>query len=83
MSVRSSGAPGRPVRTQLQEVVAHLRELRSAIAVAVAALRNQNADLDEDVARLLRQTVGQRLEDQIQRLEGVLRQLAPVPRHKK
>ncbi len=83
MSLRSSRPPGRPVRAHLEEIVSQLRELKSAVAVAVAALRAQNADLDEDVARLLRQTVGDKLQDQIEHLEALLRGLEPPARHKK
>jgi len=83
MSHRSSSTAGRQIRVQLQGVLSGLREVQSAIAVAVAALSAQNADLDADVARLLRRTVGDKLEDQIERLDAVLRQLGPAELRRK
>jgi hypothetical protein len=65
----------RPVRAELQEVIARLKGLQSAIAVAVSALRHQNADIDSDIATLLQRSVGDPLQDQVQRLEAVLNRL--------
>jgi hypothetical protein len=39
----------------------------------VAALRQQNCELDEDVARVLQRSVADRLQDQIERLETLMR----------
>ena len=61
---RSAGA-------QLGEVVQHLRHVRSAVVVAVAALRQQNCELDEDVATILQRSVADRIHDQIERLEAL------------
>jgi len=48
----------------------HLRHIRSAVLVAIAALRRQNCELDEDIARLLQRCVCDRLDDQIEKLDG-------------
>jgi len=61
------------VRTQIGEVLLHLRHVQSAVAVAVAALRRQNCELDEDVANVLQHSVTDRLQDQIEKLEIVVR----------
>jgi membrane carboxypeptidase/penicillin-binding protein PbpC len=63
----------RTVRTQLGEVVVHLRQMQSAVVVAVAALRQQNCELDEDIATVLQRSVADRIEDQIERLEAAMR----------
>jgi hypothetical protein len=65
----------RSVRGELGEVVAHLRQVQSAVAVAVAALKQQNCELDEDIATVLQRSVADRLHDQIERLEGVMRRV--------
>ena len=41
----------RSVRSQLGEVAMHLRQVQSAVVVAVAALKQQNCELDADIAR--------------------------------
>jgi hypothetical protein len=54
---------------KLGEVVLHLRDIQSAVVVAAAALRHQKCELDEDVAHVLRRSVVDRIQDQIERLE--------------
>jgi hypothetical protein len=51
--------------------------------VAVTALRAQNADIDDDVARLLMRNVSDPLQDQIEAIKSVLRLLAPPARRKR
>ena len=68
---------------RLREVGDRLRAMQSSVAVAVAALRNQNADIDEDVARLLMRTVSDPLQDQIDSIKSVLRLLAHSARDKR
>ena len=63
----------RSVRSELGEVVTHLRQVQSAVVVAVAALRQQNCELDEDIATVLQRSVADRLHDQIERLEAAMR----------
>lgn len=69
----------RAIQASLEEVVQHLRQIQSAVVVAVAALRHQCAERDEDVANLLQRSVVDKLEDQIERTEGVLRTLRSRP----
>ncbi len=54
-----------------EEVIPRLRHVRAAVIVAVAALRHQNCELDEDVACLLQRCVCDPLDDQIRSLEAV------------
>ena len=63
----------RSVRAQLGEVVQRLRQVQSAVVVAVAALRQQNCELDEDIASVLQRSVADRIQDQIGRLETLQR----------
>ena len=67
----------RSMRAQLGEVAAHLRQVQSAVVVVVAALKQQNCELDEDVARVLQRSVADRLQDQIERLETLMRAVPP------
>jgi len=69
----------RPVRAELQEVIARLKGLQSAITVAVSALRHQNADIDSDIATLLQRSVGDPLQDQVRKLEALLNRLPRSP----
>jgi predicted MarR family transcription regulator len=55
-------------RSALEEALARLTEVRSMVVVAAAALREQNADLDADIARLLRRSVADGIAEQIERL---------------
>jgi hypothetical protein len=63
----------RGMRGELGEVVLHLRQIQSAVVVAVAALRQQNCELDEDIATVLQRSVTDRIHDQIERLEALMR----------
>jgi hypothetical protein len=56
------------VAPRLDEVIAYLTEIRSAVVVAAAALRQQNCELDADVALLLQRAVAGGIGDQIARL---------------
>lgn len=59
----------RSMQGQLGEVMLQLRQVQSAVVVAVAALRQQNCELDADIATVLQRSVADRLHDQIERLE--------------
>ena len=63
----------RSMRSQLGEVALHLRAVQSAVVVAVAALKQQNCELDEDIATVLQRSVADRIQDQIERLETLMR----------
>src|SRR5882724_1032693 len=83
MATRSSSLQIQRAAARLREVSDRLRAMQSSVAVAVAALRSQNADIDEDVARLLVRTVSDPLQDQIDSIKSVLRLLAHSPRVKR
>ncbi len=65
------------VRDQLAELVLHLHQIQSAAMVSAAALRHQNCELDADIANVLQWSVADKIQDQIERLEETVRQLAP------
>jgi hypothetical protein len=77
-SPRSPKSEPRAPRSSLNEVILHLRQIRAAVALSVAALKYQNSDLDEDIASVLQRGVGDRLQEQIDRLE-VLSRAPPSP----
>jgi hypothetical protein len=66
----------RSIRTELGQVISHLRQVQSAVVVAVAALRQQNCELDEDIATVLQRSVADRLHEQIERLEAITQMTA-------
>jgi len=70
----------RSVRNELGQVISHLRQVQSAVVVAVAALRQQNCELDEDIATVLQRSVADRLHEQIERLEAITRMTAILSR---
>ena len=63
----------RSMRSQLAEVALHLRQVQSAVVVAVAALKQQNCELDEDLATVLQRSVADRIHDPIERSEAMRR----------
>jgi hypothetical protein len=67
----------RSMRSQLGEVVVHLRHVQSAVVVAVAALKQQNCEMDADIATVLQRSVSDRIQDQIERLETLMRAAPP------
>jgi hypothetical protein len=75
MVAGKSNSKSRSARAQLADVLLHLRQIQSAVVVSVAALKRQNCELDEDIATVLQRGVADRLHDQIDRLEGLLRAL--------
>jgi hypothetical protein len=68
-----------PVRAELQEIVNRLRQVQSTLAVAVGALRQQNADIDADIATVLQRSVGDALEEQVERLEAIMKRMPAAP----
>ena len=75
MAGRHSQESGRATRAGLEEVIQHLRQIQSAVIVAVGALRHQSCERDKDIANVLQHTVVDGLEDQIEKTEAVLRSL--------
>lgn len=76
---RAVPEPEARLRKAVDELVPRLRHMRSAVAVAVAALRRQNCELDEDIASLLQRCVSDRIDDELEKLEGAV-PLAVRPR---
>ena len=66
---RHRKSPG-PQEGPLDEVILRLRHVQSAVIVAVAALRRQNCELDEDIACLLQRCVCDSLDEQLEKLEA-------------
>ena len=62
-----------PYHDPIAEALLQLRHVRSAVIVAVAALRRQNCELDEDIAILLQRCVCDRLGEQLEKLESASR----------
>ncbi len=60
----------------LNELVLQLHQIQSAVVVSAAALRLQNCELDDDIANVLQRSVADRIQDQIERAEGILRERA-------
>ena len=70
MAANSSNRAGaRTVSAELSDMLKHLHQIQSAVVVAVAALRQQNCELDADISSVLQRSVADRIQDQIERLE--------------
>jgi hypothetical protein len=69
MAANSPRAAAQTVHAQLGDVLRHLHQIQSAVVVAVAALRQQNCELDADISSVLQRSVADRIQDQIERLE--------------
>jgi hypothetical protein len=80
MVAGKSNLKSRSARAQVADVLLHLRQMQSAVVVSVAALKRQNCELDEDIATVLQRSVADRLHDEIERLEGVIRILGAESR---
>lgn len=75
-----SGAPApAEVARLLGEVIAGLQHIHSTVTVAVAALRQQASGLDEDIASVLVRGAGDRLQDQIEKLEAASTAIIRAP----
>jgi len=75
MVAGKSISKARSVRGELGAVVAQLRNVQSAAVVSVAALRQQNCELDADIATVLQRSVVDRIHDQVERLETLMREV--------
>jgi len=60
-----------PPRDQLLDVIGNLQLAMAAVIVCVAALRRQNADLDADIALVLKRDTGDRLHTEIEKLQAL------------
>lgn len=57
---------------KLIEIVLHLQQIHSTITVAVAALKQQGCELDEDIANVLRRGAADKTQDLIETIEHLL-----------
>jgi len=64
-------------RIALERIERHLEIVHAGIVVAAAALLHQRAERDEEIASVLRHCVGERLFEQIERLEALVRRIEP------
>jgi hypothetical protein len=83
MASGKSLSKARIIRSQVEEVVLHLRQIQSSVAVAAAALKHQNCELDADIANVLHRGVADRLQDQSERLQAIVRLIAALERRSK
>lgn len=68
------------VRVHLADLIARLQLAQAAASTCVAALRRQNCEIDEDVARLLQRCVADALGAQIEETEELLGALEDASR---
>ena len=59
--------------SRLPEIISRLRVIQSAVVVAGMALKQQNCELDEDIATVLQRSVADRIQDQLDSLEALVR----------
>lgn len=75
----SHAAPRRQIIDETHDLLrVSLRRLRltmSVITVAVGALRQQNADYDEDIAQVLERCASDRLDIEIEKIEALVARL--------
>jgi hypothetical protein len=64
----------------MREHVRKLKQILPVISVSIMALRQQNAELDEDIASVLHQHAVDPLDIEIEDLEGLLESLAKKQR---
>ena len=65
---------------QLERIRRHLEIAYAGVVVSAAALLRQRAEQDEEIADVLRHCVGQRLFEQIERIDTLVAALrAPKP----
>ena len=69
----------RQILDRLRGVHAHLQVAHAAVIVAALALHRQNADRDEEIARVLEYCAGARLADQIERIAELVASLRALP----
>jgi hypothetical protein len=67
------------VQTRLRELHVHLQVVHSGIFVSAAALHQQNAERDEEIARVLEHFVAPRLWEQVQRTAELIASLQTPP----
>ncbi len=68
--------PEEQLPARLREHVQRLRLIRTVISVSTLALRAQNAELDEDIASVLRSSAVDPLDVEIEQIEALIESLA-------
>ena len=66
---RSKALDGERMQDALEDHIRGLNQAMSAVIVSVAALRRQNCDIDEDIARVLERSAADRLDIEIEKLQ--------------
>ena len=56
----------------LEDHIRGLNQAMSAVIVSVAALRRQNCDIDEDIARVLERSAADRLDIEIEKVQAIV-----------
>ncbi len=74
-SAFKGGAVPSCIQSQLRLVTVELRCALSAIAVATHALREQNSDLDSDIAQVLQRAAGAPLHAGVEKIDALLLEL--------
>ena len=69
----------RDVREQLRALHVQIQIAHAGVIVSAIALHRQNADRDEEVARVLEYCVANRLAEQIERAADLLASMQPFP----
>lgn len=66
-------------RAALEDMALRLEVVRSASTICATALRHQNCEIDEDVANVLQRNVGDKVGEEIERLNHIVSTLEPEP----
>ncbi len=74
-------ANAREILDGLRGLHSHLQIAYAGVIVAAIALHRQNAERDEEIARVLEYCVGSRLAEQIERTAELVASLWPLPIH--
>jgi hypothetical protein len=76
MITGNSPATSEALRSRINDVILRLGQVQSAATVSALALRKQNADCDGDVASVVRHSVIDPIQNEIEELESITEELA-------
>ncbi len=76
-AVRRRAPEPQLLSTALADHIRGLELAMSAVIVSVCALRRQNCDIDEDIARVLERSAADRLDIEIEKLQSLIREARP------
>lgn len=71
-AARTKALVPHPLSTTLADHLRGLELAMSAVIVSVSALRRQNCDIDEDIARVLERSAADRLDIEIDKLRSLI-----------